>query len=191
MPMRYANQDDVLSQIQRTGSAPDLARIVRLENGVAEAIDELLGRTFGTPTPRTVAVTAMRYEAPIQTVMLPELVRSVDAVTIDGTTVDPADYELAYRIEDGYRAVRFSAPVIGKVAVTGIWESDPLDGPVPDLIREAATAITVDEYRVRNATPTGEIGLDGLVVPVRNIWRYTLVKQAIKRYRIYRPRVAV
>lgn len=186
MPMRYANQDDVLSQIQRDNTSPDLGRITRLENGVADAIDELIGRTFGTPTPRTVTVQTSCW---LQVVMLPELVRSVTAVTVDG--VAPAMFMLMYRIEDGYRGIHFPRPIFGEVAVTGVWESDPLDGPVPDLIREAATAITVDEFRVRNASPSGEIGMDGMVVPVRNIWRYTLVKQAIKRYRTYRPRVAV
>jgi hypothetical protein len=63
MPMRYANEADVLEQLQdMSGIDPEHAGLVRLENALCDVFDHKVGTSFGT-TPvaetRTVAVGLM------------------------------------------------------------------------------------------------------------------------------------
>lgn len=195
MAMRYANETDVLAQLHLDPDVPGdeaaLERVRRLELGVCERIDVKLGRSFGVPVAETRTVRAPGVS---DTLILPQPLQSVSAVTVDGAVLDPSLYRLVYHAHDGYLALRidaYAAVWSGDVTVTGIWADAAIDGDIPDDIREAATFVTVDEYRAGNASPAGEIGPDGQILQVRNPWRYELVRTAIEHYALRRPRVGV
>ena len=198
MPMDYADQDDVLAHLKLDPDNPDhadqIARVVRLENGIARAIEEKTGRVFGL-TPVAVA------RVVLGSVWSPRLVlhtgvRSVTSVEIDGewdgtawqdgTVLEATDYVLAAVDRDG---VAWALDRIdgggwpASVRVTAVWGDQEVED-IPEDIREAATFLTVDEYRTREGSSTGVIGPDGMVVHTRNPWRFELVKTAIERHTV-------
>lgn len=195
MTMRYAHEPDVLDQLHLDPENPEDAgkveRVRRLELGVTDAIDSKLGRSFAQPVEETRTVRAPGVS---DLLVLPVAVRSVSDVWIGSALLGADEYVLAFHSDEGYLALRLTAYAAywyGDVAITGVWADAAIDGDVPDDIREAATFITVDEYRTRNASPAGEIGPDGLIVQVRNPWRYELVKTAIARHALRPARVGV
>lgn len=192
--MRYADRESVLTQLHYSDENPEhavaLTRLELLENGIADAIDTEIGRSFGDPISSSRTIRIAGYMTGV--LLLPEIVREVTAITIDGEEIDPAAYELCYFMRGGAKGIRFDGvTIVGRVVVTGIWDSDPIPGEVPADIREAATMITVDTFRIQESSPAGEMGPDGLVVPVRNPWNNRLVRDAIRRHRVTRRRVAV
>lgn len=70
---------------------------------------------------------------------------------------------------------------LSSIRVTAEWEDQSSSATVPPEIREAATFITVDEYRIRHQSPAGEIGPPGLATFLRNAWEFEMVKTAIAR----------
>lgn len=161
MAMRYANESDVLSQLHLDPGTPDdvaaIDRARRIELGVAAAIDSKLGRTFGVPVEETRTVRAPGVS---DLLVLPMAVRSVSAVRIGSALLGSEEYVLAFHAHEGYLGIRLTAYAAywyGDVAISGVWADAAIAGDIPHDIREAATFITVDEYRTRNASPAGEI----------------------------------
>ena len=196
MPMRYANQTDVLAQLEMGDDDARLDRLVRLENGLADTFDQKIGRSFGVAPEAETRLIGQAQTGP--RLILPVAIRSVTTVETNGswdgaswadsTVVDAADYRLALREggDDRWWAIDSLAgawPAI--VRITGVWDDQP-QATVPDDVREALTFITCDEWRTRNASPAGEIGPEGLVIPVRNPWRFEAVQAAIERHRLVR-----
>jgi hypothetical protein len=177
--MRYADRDAVLRQLKIVDST-QVERVELLENGLAEVLDGKLGRSFGT-TPVAETRTAYGYSSDL--LILPAPITSVTSVTIDGVALDVASYQLWFTDAAGSRGILLGAGYWwGPVAVNGIW-ADQTAG-VPADIREVMTFLTVDEYRVRVSSPAGQIGPDGLIIPVRNPWKYEVVQATIDRYRL-------
>lgn len=205
MEMIYADRDDVLAQLKLDLENPDhaaqIARVERLENGLSAAFDEKVGTSFGLPPePETRTV----YGDGGHLLKLEPRARSIESVAIGGawdgtswadeTVLELGDWLNVEQVDRGVPMVIAIEAVdgvwVGPVRITATWDDQPID-EVPDDVREALTFITVDEYRMRNASPAGEIGPDGLVIPVRNPWRYELVKAAIRRHRVRRVRAGV
>lgn len=203
MPMRYAHTDDVLNQLKLSASNPahatQIARLERLENGLCDAFNEKVGTSFGAiPDEETRTVQAVG--SPL--IALKPNARSVSQVAVGGiwdgavwadeTVLDLGDW-IEWRNGPTGNVIAIAANSgvwFGPVRVTGIWDDQPTE-VVPADVREALTFITIDEYRVRNASPAGEIGPDGLAIPVRNPWRFTFVRSAIDRHRVRRVKVGV
>lgn len=72
--------------------------------------------------------------------------------------------------------------------VTGTWADVPVT--VPDDVVDAVTFLVVEEWKAEHASPTGQSGPDGQVVPTRNPWKFERVRSAIDRYSL-RERVVV
>lgn len=197
--MRYANPSDVLGQLRLDpaipGDAPAIERVERLENGVADALDSKVGLRFGdVPVPETrTAFIAYGSQHVVFSTPARAIVSVATATGIAGVPVAVNAWTTRLIDSDGliwslgFDGYGFSW--VGydgeSVQVSAIWADQPF-ADVPADIREAATFITVDEYRARNASPAGEIGPNGLVVQVRNPWRYDMVVSAIEKHRVVR-----
>jgi hypothetical protein len=68
--------------------------------------------------------------------------------------------------------------------VTGTWAGQVREG-VPDDVREALTALTIDQYRTLEESPAQTIGPSGESIQIRNPWNLDSVKKAIERHRVY------
>jgi hypothetical protein len=194
MPMRYAPQPDVLAHLNiNTSSSEAIARVTALENGLADAFDAKVGRSFGVAP-----VAAERtITAPGVSTLLVVLggIRSVTGITTGGTwdgamwltpeILDADDYALWATDRDGisYGIESFIGAWVGPVHVTGIW-ADQSTESVPADIREAMTFLTVRQYRRLTASPTDLVGPDGMTVPTPHAWDDPLVKTAIERHRL-------
>ena len=198
MPMRYANPETVLAQLEITN--PDqlvLDRLEGLENGLCDVFDQRIGHGFGE-VPVAQTRTIRTHRNPSCTLVLLTPMRSIDAIAINGTwngtvwddetMLDAADYLPAIPAGDesvywGIERLNGTWPIGSRVRVTGIWDDQP-QTDIPDDLREAVTFVLVDEWRARNASPAGEIGPEGLVVQVRNPWRWDLVTRTIAKYQV-------
>lgn len=202
MPMRYAHQGDVLRQLKiKDDDAAAIERVTRLENGLADVFDAKVGRTFVTEPvlPETRDMRGMGSDL----LVLPVGARGVAAVAVGGTwdgllwvdetALDPADWTPWGRDAQG-KALglqRLDGDVWwGPVRVTALWGDQDTEGVPADVVA-AMTFVTVDQYRIEQASPAGELGPEGMIVPVRNPWRYTLVAGAIERHKVQRRKAGV
>lgn len=131
---------------------------------------------------------------------LPTPVRSVSGVAITGSyseTLDPGDWILWHVNQWGeamaIKRVDYGAfprrNGIDRVTVTGVWSDAAPGDSVPDAITDAVTFVTVETFRQRKSSPTGEIGPEGFTIRPRNPWNFVTVQETIRRYAV--PRAAV
>ena len=213
MPMRYANEDDVLNQLRKTADDAEYARLVRLENGLCDMLDHKTGTSFGTaPVAETRSVSLefgvgvgygyspspVYYWTPLRggshRLVLDTPLRSLTGIETggtwngatwdDGTALTTDEYRLTNQTDQGSYAIDLvSGTWGGVVRITGIW-GDQATETVPDDVREAMTFLTINEWHQRNASPFGQIGPDGILVTPRNPWGFEVVKAAIDRHRV-------
>jgi hypothetical protein len=88
------------------------------------------------------------------------------------------------RIDGSYWPVRDGRTYL---TVTALWADGPKAEDPPALVVNACTFLAVEEYRMRQMSPAGEIGPDGLSIRPRNPWGYELVKGAIESVRATAP----
>jgi hypothetical protein len=210
MPMRYANEEDVLAMLMLEDSSDEYDGLVRLENGLCDVFDHKIGTSFGTtPVAETRSVNAgsianMSLYWPTTwsafwvygstRLLLDTPVRSVTGITtggtwngtawVDGDTVLTADYRLTNHTSQGYYAIDHEAGTWdGVVRITGIW-ADQVTATVPDDVTQALTEITVKEWHRRHASPAGEIGPDGISITPGNPWTLSYIRETIDKYTV-------
>lgn len=210
MPMRYANEADVLDQLRLEDTSDEYDRLVRLENGLCDLFDHKIGRSFGVAPVaemRTIGVyhggvnidnywgiplsyTSWFGHSPRLVLDVP--LRSLTGIETggtwngtgwdDGTALAADEYRLTNGTNQGYYAIDLiSGTWSGVVRITGVW-GDQDTQAVPDDVREALTFLTVHEWHQSNGSTAGLIGPDGLTVPTRNPWAFERVKTAIDRH---------
>ena len=195
MPMRYADQTDVLAHLKITDTnVTAVDRVTRLENALAEAFDRRIGRTFGT-TPIPEARTLDGHDSSV--LVIATGIVSVSGVRADHGVWDGAawtgftdltadEYRLTYRDVDGisYGLERTSGVAwIGPVEVTGVWP-DQGGASVPLDVAEAMTLLTVKEYRRLTSSPSEQVGPDGQIIVTPSGWNDPTVKAAIEAHRV-------
>lgn len=212
MPMRYANEDDVLEQLEDMSSGdPGYDGLVRLENALCDVFDHKVGTSFGVAAvaeTRTVVVGDGRdstffrgfvYAYIVPLVYSPIIsdfpIRSVTGITTGGTwdgaewtdttALSPDEYRLTYTTRDGvsYGIERVTGYWLGTVHITGTWSDQPTED-VPDDVCQTLTELTVKEWHRRHASPSGEVGPEGLSVRPGNPWNLEYVKSTIDRYTV-------
>lgn len=169
-------------------------RLQALDDDIARLIDIKCGRSFGGESADTSRTILGPHSIGQRILPLPVPIRSVDSVTIDGDTVDDADYELWHCTREGdCHALRMTSAWPSResdsaIVIDGVW-SDTADGleAVPSEIVAAATFLVAEEWKLRQSSATGEIGPDGMVTRPRNPWNFEIVKTAIDQYRAARP----
>ena len=202
--MGYSDLDAAMVQLGLSESNPDdnarIGRLAQVDDEVSRLIDLKTGRSFGgtaTPAARQVALPPTPWN---RVLTLGRAIRSVSAIALTGPvteTLAPSDWMLCMGTEetgDWHAIERIDGGVWpargwGQVCtVTGLW-SDQADGqPVPPEIVAAATFLACDEYRLRESSPTGEIGADGLAIRPRNPWNFQVVKLAVDTYAVAKSR---
>ena len=146
------------------------------------------GMYFFTNTLTPISGTVNPYVTPVG-------MRNVTEVFVDGTwdgtiwdgeeEVAVEDWRLVYTTNFGWsHGLLLDGSGYSSVRVTAEWEDLSYGEDIPPLIREIATEITVDEYRIRTQSPTGELGPPGLVTYIRNIWEHQPVKIALDHFKV-------
>lgn len=211
MPMRYANEDDVLALLQMDDSADEYDSVVRLENGLCDVVDHTIGTSFGTtPTAETrtvyIATTttyptlgfpydySYAYASWSPRLVLSVPLRSLTSIVTggtwdgsawdDGVTLETSDYLLTNRTEQGYYGIdRIGGSWGGIIHVTGVW-GDQTTLTVPDDLAQALTELTVKEWHRRHASPAGEIGPGDLIITPGNPWNLEYIKATLDKYTV-------
>jgi hypothetical protein len=186
---------DLGLQIDDASYALDVARLAQLDEDVALMIDQRTGRSFGGAAVAQVRTVPLPPRPGFSILSLPYAVRSVTGVELVGDgaeTLDTDDWALVIPTEQSgdYHGIQrlngyWPASCYGRTSceITAVWSDSPDGTQVPDLVVRAATFILCEEYRLRRASPSGEIGLsDGLVVSARNPWKYEIVKSMLSKY---------
>ncbi len=170
-----------------------IGRLAQLDDEIARLIDLKCGRTFGGTATAAARVVALPPSSGNTVLVLPFSIRAITSIVITGDaaeTLDPTDYVLTFGTEltGDYHGIRrvdgYAWPAnTGRsvLTITGNWSNDP-SGSVPDEIVAAATFLVVEEWRLRAASPSGEIGPDGITVRPRNPWIFEIVKTALNHY---------
>lgn len=201
--MGYADLATAAINVLPEGTEPDDAlmdRLAAIDDEISRTIDLKCGRSFGGT-----AVEETRAVEPSGDVLLylPTPIRSISAVAItgtipetlvvgDGTSTTHQVTRAVATVNGEWRALRridgatFPFPGLGwqQVEVTAVWADTAPGGTVPSEIVAAATFIVADEWRLRQSSPSGEIGPDGMTVRPRNPWKFTLVEEAIAKWRV-------
>lgn len=182
--------------------ASDIDLLEAIDEEISRTLELKCGRVFGgvaAATAKTIDGAEAGYS---DILLLPVPVRSVTTVGIVGDsaeslssgdyvlwmpTRETGDYFALKRIDGGYWPRRSG---INRVTVTAVWSDTAAGGTVPAEIVDAATFITVETFRQRKSSPTGEIGPDGLTFRPRNPWGFTVVTEAINRYKVAKARVS-
>lgn len=203
MAMRYAHRDDVLAQLKLDpNNASDTAaieRVERLERALADTFDAKVGRSFGGEL-APVAETRTAYGDDGAMLRLQPAALMIDTVAVGGTWDGASWADETVLDADAWQPVWRGSTVIALIATDGVWSgpvrvtatwTDQQAEGVPDDVRSALTFLTVDQYRIETSSPTGEIGLNGLLVRPRNPWSYELVTTTIARHRVRRLKVGL
>jgi hypothetical protein len=193
--MRYATTDDVLSHLKINASNTAVVdRVTRLENALADAFDAKTGRSFGVaPTPEARMVDGRQSSV----LVIQSGIVSVAGVKADNGVWDGAawtgltdlaadEYRLTFTDVDGtsYGIERTTGVAwIGPVEVTGVWPDQGTDD-VPADVAEAVTYLTVKQYRRLTASPSDQVGPDGMAVPTPHGWDDPLVVMALAAHTV-------
>lgn len=177
--------------------ASDIAMLASIDAAVSQAFEHKAGYDVAlspiwgedvTADEATVTISPWRSDGRL--LFLPRPARSISEIRIAGDYdqtltadqwtgwhVTTAGDILAVRLIDG-SVWPYGGGTLW-VEVDAVWSDSAVGPTVPTLVTEAVTFITVDEFRMRKASPTGEIGLDGFTTRPRNPWGYELVKTAL------------
>jgi hypothetical protein len=174
--------------------ADKIGRLAVLDDEISRLIDIKTGRTFGGTAMDVARVVALPVSWGNDLLLLPFPMRSIESVVITGDaaeTLDTDAYVLTFGTEltGDYHAIR---RIDGggwpfndgrsTLTITGQWSHDAPGGAVPDEIVAAATFLVVEEWRLRESSPAGQIGPDGLTIIPRNPWAFEIVKTALDYY---------
>jgi hypothetical protein len=174
--------------------ADAIGRLAQLDDDIARLIDLKTGRTFGGTAAPTARVISLPKSYGHSLLVLPFPIRSVESIVIAGTydrTYEDDEYVLTMPTEltGDYHAIRLidgsAWPMdtgYSTLTITGQWSHDAPGGAVPDEIIAAATFLVVEEWRLRQSSPAGEIGPDGMTIRARNPWNFEIVKTALDHY---------
>lgn len=180
-----------------TFSADQDARLTALQKAVSLYIEQATGRQFGIVTIEQVAV--RRRGQAVYTLMLPKPVRTITAVTLDpvntgtawsgGTALPLSGVERAMITvrDEALALVRSDGDVWPMLTVvTGNWADSDSDTAVPDDITYVANYLMAERFKLEQASPSGQIGPDGSVVPIRDALRDSMVRETVDKYAINR-----
>lgn len=183
-------------------NADQLARIANLLPVVSALIEAETGRTFGGGATNETVVVEGGWRFPWQRgvsdlLVLPKGVRTIASVTVGGTwdgsaytggtVLATTAYRPIYRTLTGeYLALRM---VDGSLwtwpaAIDGTWEDTDADTDVPAEITYLANYLAAERFKVEMASAAGQIGPDGSVIPIRNVFRDPLVQKTLDKWRI-------
>jgi hypothetical protein len=73
------------------------------------------------------------------------------------------------------------------VVIVGTWADTDADATVPDDITYAANYLISERFKLEQASPAGQIGPDGSVIPVRNSLKDPLVSATMDYWRVQTP----
>lgn len=171
-----------------------IARLAMLDDDISRLIDLKTGRSFGGTAAAVERTVQLPPSWGNDTLVLPFAVRSVTSVVITGDwaeTLDASSYALTLGTEltGDYHGIRRTdggswPAMVGDSVITieAVWSDTYAGGAPPDEIVAAATFLVVEEWKLRQTSPAGEIGPDGLVVRARNPWSFEIVKTALDHY---------
>ena len=207
----YADLESAKVQVRLADDNPDdadnIVLLAAIDEEISRTIELKTGRMWGgtaTPSARTVAQHAAN---PSDLLTLPSPLRSVSSVVITGnwpdtmtlSTIagDAGNYVLANITREGdahaLKRIDGGAWPYGlrdiRIVVTGVWSDEASGITAPQEIIDAATFVTVETYRQRMSSPTGEIGPDGFMFRPRNPWNFAVVTEAIGKYSNAKPLV--
>lgn len=198
--MGYCDLDAAMVQLGLSESDTDhnalIGRLAQVDDEVARMIDLKTGRSFGGSAASVARQVPLPPSPWNRVLSLPFPVRSVTAIALSGPVAETltsgdwalcmgteltGDYHAIERIDGGSWPCRGYGQVC---TVTGTWSDQPDGQPVPPEIVAAATRLVIGEWRMAEATPTGDYTADGIGFRAPDAWSDTVVKLAIDRYSV-------
>lgn len=193
MAFRYANRDDVLTELDidgdDVGNQHVISQIERMEAALSSAFDHKVGRSFGEPAvPSTRRVAVGRRDG---IAILQRPARVVNSVHSGGQwdgdewigEQEVTGWYSVYNSDHLIYGLKRNAGWDGDIRVTAVWGSDSGED-VPDDVSHALTWLTIRQYRRMTATPHELVGPEGFTAPTPHAWDDPMVKGIIAKYRV-------
>lgn len=178
-----------------TFNADQEARITALLSLASAYVEEQTGAQFGVSTAETIAVDSSLDDG--EMLWLPKGIRSVSSIIesptwngttwTGGTTIATSSYRLTSKVDSQsiYRTItRTDGSWSGLCVITGVWEDQY--PTVPDDITWVVNNVVVELFKKQQASPAGQVGPDGSVIPLRNVFAQTEVQAVIYKYLVQR-----
>ena len=176
-----------------TFNADQDTRITALLALASAYIEEQTGAQFGVSSSETIVVEPDGRDGPV--LFLPKGIRSVTSITENpdwsgsawtgGTALTTSDYRVSGKAtgQNFFRTITHTDGVwSGLYVIVGVWEDQY--PTVPDDITWVANTVVVELFKKQQASPAGQIGPDGSVIPLRDVFKQTEIAAVISKYRV-------
>lgn len=176
-----------------TFNADQETRITGLLATASQYIEAQTGAAFGVSASETVVIETSGGDG--SALFLPKGIRSVTSITENpdwsgsawtgGTALAASDYRVAGKAQQQafFRMItRVNGAWSGLYVIVGVWEDQY--PTVPSDITNTANTVAAELFKKQQASPAGQIGPDGSVIPIRDVFRQTEIAAVIARYRV-------
>jgi hypothetical protein len=180
------------ADVTSTFNADQDTRITALLALASNYIESQTGAQFGVSASETIVIDTDWENG--ETLFLPKGIRSVTSITENpswagswtgGTAVTSATYRLTGKAsgQSFYRTItRTDGSWAGNYVIIGVWEDQY--PTVPDDVTWAVNTVVVELFKKQQASPAGQIGPDGSIIPLRDVFQQTEIRTVVDRYRV-------
>ena len=191
----YGNIDAIKRMLAATGTTWDAnteARLGELNTALSRLLEDVLGRTFGSPGPDVSRVVRAKWGDQL---VLPVPMWSVSEILVGGSMAGPVwsggtalDAAAWTPCITDYSGQIYALSLYGgvwgmgaAVQVTGQWADTDSDAEAPVDLVMATNILVVETYKTQNVPIVTD---DGILVPRRDPWLDPFVRRVIERYQI-------
>lgn len=178
-----------------TFNADQETRITALLSLASAYIENATGCQFGVSTPETIVIETGLDDG--VTLWLPKGIRTLTSITEEptwngttftgGTAIGTSSYRLSDKASGQafYRTItRTDGIWSGLYVIVGVWEDQY--PTVPDDITWVVNNIVIELFKKQQASPAGNVGPDGSVIPLRDVTKQTEVQSVVHKYLVQR-----
>lgn len=179
------------ADVSSTFNADQDTRITALLSLASAHIEQQTGAQFGVSSSETIVVESSYDD---EMLFLPKGIRSITTITENptwngswsgGNAIASSTYRLTGKAQSQpfYRTLtKVDGAWSGQYVIAGIWEDQYPS--VPDDVTWAVNTIVVELFKKQMASPAGQIGPDGSIIPLRDVFQQTEIKNIISKYRV-------
>lgn len=180
------------ADVSSTFNADQESRITTLLALASQYVESQTGAQFGVSSSETLVIETGLDSGDV--LYLPKGIRSVTSITENptwsgswsgGSAITSATYRLSGKAtgQTFYRTItRTDGGWGGLYVIVGVWEDQY--PTVPDDVTWAVNTVVVELFKKQQASPAGQIGPDGSVIPLRDVFQQTEISSVIDRYRV-------
>lgn len=180
------------ADVTSTFNADQDTRITALLSLASAYIEQQTGAQFGVSNSETIVIDIPYDNGNV--LFLPKGIRNITTLTEDptwsgswtgGTAIASSSYRFTGKFanQNAFRNLTRADGVWGGTyVIVGVWEDQYPS--IPDDVTWAVNTVVVELFKKQMASPAGQIGPDGSIIPLRDVFQQTEIKAIIAKYRV-------